>query len=308
MLATSTVKGWATKMKPMLSNTGYFLKEALTTLRLDLTSNIFSILSMALIFALLTMVIAGWWISGGVVDAIAEEAEINVYFAEDQSEGFISSLIAEIDDLHGVRDVQLIDKDEAFLRMEAILGKEARVLQTFDHNPFSAFIEVRIHLEEIDSVVQQVEKMPSITHVRDNRDILERLQDISRILSILGLVVVVAVAIATLVITSHIIRQGIYNNREHINTLRLLGAPEAFIAMPFILVGLLLTLTGGVLAAALSRVALGQIYSQITGPLPFVPLPPLADLTSSLVFIVISLSTGLGLLGSLYGLRSAKGR
>lgn len=293
-------------MKNFFYNAGYFLKEAKTIIRLDLLSNIFSLLSTVLIFFILAMVISGWWVSNRVAEAIQGEAEINVYFDESMGNTGAMQMVERIKVLEGVRQAQMVEESEAYDRMVEILGKDARVLGIFDNNPFSPFIEVEINLEEIDPVLENLHLMKGVEDVRDNREVLDRLRHIAGVLTLLGYLVVTAVGISTLVIISHIIRQGIYNNREQINTLRLLGAPEAFIAFPFLLEGLLLTLGGGILAAVLAAFALKYVYVQMVGPLPFIPLPPREALVSGMVIAVMSLSAILGIVGSLLGLSSAR--
>lgn len=293
-------------MKNILYNAGYFIREAKTIVRLNLLSNIFSLLSTGLIFFILAMVVSGWWVSNQVVAAIQEEAEINVYFKEGMDNADVQKLTEEIDDIAGVNEARLVDEEEAYRRMEEILGKEARVLKYFDDNPFSPFIEVKIRIEEIAPILKELELMTGIEHVRDNREVLERISSIAGVLKVLGYLVVTAVGISTMVIISHIIRMGIYDNREQINTLRLMGAPEAFISIPFLLVGLLLTLAGGALASSLAAFALKYVYAQMAGPLPFIPLPPREALTSNLIVLVMLLSAALGAAGSFFGLKSAK--
>jgi cell division transport system permease protein len=293
-------------MKNIIYNLGYFLREVKTIIHLNLLSNVFSFLSTGLIFFILAMVISGWWISNQVVEAIQGEAEISVYFDENIDNAGAIKLAEDIKGIEGVREARLVDEAEAYGRMEEILGKEARVLAYFDGNPFSPFIEVKIHMEKIDPILKGLELMSGIEHVRDNRKVLERLSSIAVVLKVLGYLVVTAVGVSTMVIISHIIRMGIYDNREQINTLRLMGAPEPFIAFPFLLEGLLLTLGGGALASALAVFSLKYFYAQMAGPLPFIPLPPLGTLTSQLVILVMSLSAVLGVAGSFFGLSSAK--
>jgi cell division transport system permease protein len=161
-------------------------------------------------------------------------------------------------------------------------------------------------MDEIDPIIRELGFLTGIEHVRDNREVLERLSSISGVLKVLGYLVVAAVGVTTMVIISHIIRMGIYDSREQINTLRLMGAPEGFIALPFILEGLLITLAGGVLALVLAIFTIKYVYAQMVGPLPFIPLPPQETLISNLVILVMSLSPVLGIVGSFFGLSSAK--
>ena len=295
-------------MRHLINNTGYFFKEVKTIIRTNLLTNISSFLSMALIFLILAMVISGWWASSYVIDVIQGEAEISAYFTENMAAADVEQLMGKIEAIDGVKEAQLIDEDEAYVRMEEVLGKEARVLEYFDDNPFSSFIEIKIDLSKTDDVLTNVSALNGIEYVRDNRDVLDQLRDLAGIIRFLGYLMITAVGISTLVIISHIIRQGIDSNKDQINTLMLLGAPDSFIAFPFLLVGLILTIGGGILASGLAAYTLNYLFAQITGPLPFIPLPPLNTLVLNLVLVIIALSVVLGAAGSMFGLRMAKNK
>lgn len=289
-------------------NAGYFLKEVKTMIRMNYFSTTLTILSTGLIFYILAMIISGWWVSSHVVKVVQGEAEINVYLDETSvnTDTDVLRMMEQIEGIEGVRAARVVDKEEAYQRMEEVLGKEANVLKKFEENPFSSFVELKINLEEIDPVLERLNQIVGIEHIRDNREVLDRLRQIAGVLRLIGMLVVVAVGISTLVIISHIIRLGISNNKEQINTLRLLGAPERFIAWPFLLEGLVLTLGGGMLAVVLAAFSINYLYAQMAGPLPFIPLPPRDELVAGVVIVVISLSAVLGIVGSLIGLPSAR--
>ncbi len=293
-------------MKNALYNAGYFIKEARRIIGQNRLSSVFSFISTVLILFILAMVVTCWSVSNLLVETIQHEAEISVYLDGSIGTGQVTGLVETIRGINGVWDVRLVDQKEAYGRMEAILGEEARVLELFDENPFEAFIEVRIHLNEMDTVVKEVENLQGIDYVRENREVLERVQSITEGLKKLGYLVIAAVGISTLVIVSHMIRQGIYNNRVQISTLRLLGAPDSFIGFPFVLAGLLLTLAGGILASVLIVLLINQAYGSMAGSLPFIPLPPRGQLVSGLVVMISATSIALGVLGSLFGLVSTK--
>lgn len=289
-----------------MNNLGYFLKETRTIIKLNFFSNILSVFSMGFIFFILLMVISGGWISSQMVTLIQEEAEISIYYDEDLEETKLNQLIEEIKAVGGINDVTMVSQEEAYNRMEKIMGKDASVLELFDKNPFNSFIEAGIDIDKVDSIVNKVELIDRVEYVRDNRNVLNRLKSISNIVNLLGSLVVAAVGVSTLVITSHIIRQGIYNNKEEINTLRLLGAPESFIVLPFIMVGLILTLGAGILATVMGTITLKYVYLQIAGPLPFIPLPALDSLYKAIPIFTIILCLVIGLFGSIFGIKSAK--
>ncbi|MDF2543821.1 MAG: hypothetical protein K0S47_3539 [Herbinix sp.] len=293
-------------MKSFLYNIGYFLKEAGKILRLNLLSNFFSFLGTGLILFLLGLVLTGSGISKQLVELLQEEAEISAYFKEDRNEEEALQLVEAIEKMEGVWEAKLIKEEEAYQKMAGVLGEEAKILELFDENPFQAYIEVRIHLDQMDRVIEQIKELNGVEFVRDNREVLERIQDITSGLELLGYLVIVAVGITTIVIISHLIRQGIYNNREQINTMRLLGAPGSFIGFPFLIVGIVLTLGGGILAAGCMVALIYQGYQQLNSALPFLPIPSKEELITNMVIILPLLSLALGILGSYFGLKSTK--
>lgn len=291
-------------MKSFLFNIGYFIKEMGRVIRLNLLSNIFSILGTGLILSLLGIVITGTDIGSGLVLMLSEEAEINGYFTETINDDNKDTLVKKIGQIDGVRSVRLVNENEAMNKMKNILGEEAKILELFDDNPFEAFVEIRIDLDQMDPVLNRVKNLEGIDYVRDNRDVLEKIKDITNALKFLGFLMIMAVGITTLIILSHMIRQGIYNNKNQINTLRLLGSPGAFIGFPYILTGLFMTLLGGLIATLALVFLINTAYGSIGGIIPFLPLPPREELIKNITLIIPSLSLILGFSGSLFGLIS----
>ncbi|MDF2608716.1 MAG: hypothetical protein K0R92_190 [Lachnospiraceae bacterium] len=286
----------------LVHNIGYFLREVAKIINMNLLSNLLSVLGTGLILFLLGLVIMGWNISSKVVETLQKEAEISAYFNETVTYNQAEEMIEYINSIDGVENARLVSETEAYSRMQDILGEEAKILELFDENPFEAYTEVRINLEEMDFVLNQISIMEGISYVRDNKAVLEQVQRLTRGLNMISYLVMIAVGITTLVIISHLIRQSIYNNKDQINTLRLLGAPDSFIGFPFLLSGILLTLTGGILATIFIVFLINMGYNQLTGALPFIPLPNRGTLLLELSVLLPAISIFLGVLGSIFGL------
>ena len=293
-------------MRKMFFNLGYFLKEAKNIIKLNLLSNIFSLLGTVLILFMLGLVVAGWGAGNRLIHMLEQESEISAFFEENTSEAEALGLSENIAEINGVRSARIIGESEAYDRMRNVLGEEAKILTLFEGNPFEAYLEIRIEPGRIDAILQKVEGIEGIDYVRDNREILDRIDGVIEALNVLGYLVIIAVGVTTVLIISHMIRQGIYNNREQINTLRILGASYPFIGFPFILVGLLLTLGGGLLASLITVLLIRLGYNFMSGAIPFIPLPPRDELTLHVTVILLGVSIILGIAGSLFGLSSIK--
>ena len=186
------------------------------------------------------------------------------------------------------------------------MGNEAEILGLFEDNPFEAYLEVRIELDEAGRLTEEIQGIRGIRYVRDNREVLKQIEGIVSTLNSIGFLIIAAVGITTLVIISHLIRQGIYNNMHQIQTLKLLGASDTFIGFPFFMVGLLITLGGGLLASIIMVLLINTGFAQMSGSIRFIPLPPEAELVQTVVAVILSVSAVLGVLGSLFGLTSIK--
>lgn len=288
-------------MKNVVYNIGYFFNEAKTLFRIDLLSNMLSIISIGLIFFILSLVISGWDIMNFTIEVIEKEAEINVYYKEGLSDEDISRLIDNIKAIDGVGNVEMVDEEESYSRMKEILGDEAHILELFEDNPFSPFIEVQINISDSDNILNQLHDIENIDFIRDNKSVIDRLKDIVSVFEVIGLLAVIAVGVSTLMVVSHIIRQGIYNNRDEINTLKLLGAPQIFIDFPFLVEGLFLTLTGGIIASIILFILLNYGYGQVEMAIPFIQLPSADNIIRRIVMFIIVTSGILGIVGSLLG-------
>lgn len=295
-------------MRNFLFNLGYFFKETKRVIQSNFLSNIFSFMGTALILFLLAMVVTGWSISNRLVQMLQEETEISAFFNENTDNSDALKLVEDITKIDGVLNARIVDESEAYDRMEVVLADDAKILELFEVNPFKSNIEIRIHPNKIDTILKEVERLEGIDYVRDNREVLNRINNIIKGLNILGFLIIAAVGITTIVIISHMIRQGIYDNRDQIYTLRLLGASYIFIGFPFILVGLLLTVGAGLLAASSILLLINHGYSLMSGSIPFIPLPPKVELISGVAIVIIGISIILGILGSLFGLSSIKDR
>ena len=293
-------------MKTFIYNIGYFMLEALRTIRFNLLSNLFSVLGTGLILFLLGIVLIGWSIGDQIVMTLEQEAEISAYLSDPTDQKMRVTLSLQIQELNGVYEVRYINEEQAKAQMEKLLGNESEILGLFDENPFEAFLEVRIDLGQMNTVLSKLQQLQGIDYVRDNRQVLEQMRRITDGVKLIGGFIILAVGMTTLIIISHMIRQGIYNNREQINTLRLLGAPGSFIGFPFVLAGTLMTVFGGAMALILLLFVIDGGYRQLSGAIPFIPLPGQEMLQSKISLFLLSVSTLLGIIGSFFGLGSMR--
>ena len=293
-------------MRRHLDNLAHHLRETIVLFRTNRVSNLLSLLSTVLVFLFLGLLLIGWRLSSFWVDMIRAEAEIQVFVAQEATPGRLEAVAGQLRLIDGVQMVRIVPAEEAGVRMGTLLGTQAAVLSYLDENPFRPFLELRISLDALDTILTRMQAMPLVELVRDNRDILERLVGMEQALRMAGLLFGGAVSLFTVVLLSHIARIGVVHNREQIRTLRLLGAPERHIATPFFLLGLLIGGGGGLLAAGGLSLGLSWLAGQQVAVLPFLPMPDEIALGHRLGLFLGGAGLLLSGLGTLSGLVSAR--
>lgn len=294
-------------MKKHLKNTGYFLKETVLLFKGQLAGNLVSLIGTVLLLMLLGLMLTGSGAAKALVEGLKEEAEVNVYPSQEAAKD-MSGILKDIESTSGVRKAVIIDKDEAYRRMEGLLKEDAAILSVFEENPLDPFIEVNVSLKDTKGVVERIKTIPGVDYVRDNQEVLKRIKGVSDFTGRISLFVLVAVSLTSFIILSHMIRQGINKNREQIKTLRLLGASEVFIGIPYVLYGVLFNLAGGVLTSLVINAVIRSIYTGLNLDVPFLPLPDREEMSRFITVVLISYSTALGLIVSLIGVPSVSAK
>ncbi len=289
-----------------IRNFKYYLSEVRTILKLNGISSLLSVLSLSLIFFVTALTLTGWRLSTDFAQALKNEAEISAYYPADLNAYSLEALTDEIQDIEGVKSVDQITAETAYDKMSEILGQEAKILAQFDENPFEAYLEISIELSRLDEIVVELNEIDELDYVRDNKSILDKISQISGIVGALGIIMTLAVGISTFIITSHIIREGVHAHRDRINTLQLLGAPDGFIHMPFILEGMFISTLSGLVSTLLYLVFMSQAGRFTKDLFLFMPTYNTQNITWSIALSLCIASIGLGWIASVFGLRLVK--
>lgn len=283
------------------NNLPYFFKEVFVVIKGDISSNVMSVISLAFIFFIVTIVFSTSINLQTLISNLKDEAEISVFYQENTDLDTLKNNLSLID---GVKNISFVNEDQAKKEMIETLGEDSKIIDLFEYNPFSPYIEVNIELEKLSSVSADIKEIENVTYLRDNKEILQKLENIMSLISIFGFFMLIAISITTVFVTSHLIRQGIYINREAIGTLKLLGAPSKFIFLPYLLNGLFMTFISGLLSLALTFFTVRYAFNMFLSTISFIQLSTFNEHIILLGIFTILLSILLGVLGSLIGIKS----
>src|SRR3989338_2487820 len=219
--------------------------------------------------ATLVMVIALFILSSIIIlsalanislSTIKEKVDISIYFKQTASEQTIRQIEVQVRELAEVKSIEYIPPVTARDKFKELHKDEPLLLESVDQfsdedNPFPASFAIRVKsLDDYGTIINlfRDEKFtPFVKKITDKRDLVDRLNRIINVVRKLGLALILIFAAVTVIVMFNTIRLTIYNRREEIEIMRLVGASNWFIRGPFIVEGILYGLAGALVTAAL---------------------------------------------------------
>ena len=195
-----------------------------------------------------------------------------------------------------------ISKEKAFMDLGEALGAHAGLLEGLKKNPLPAsfellFKDVNIHQINPGKMKEEIEKIEGVDEVQYSKEVLERFEGLMDVLKVAGFIIGGFLCLAVLFITSNTIKLTIYSRREEIEILKLVGATDWFVKIPFLIEGAIQGLLGGLVSLAV----LFGLYSifflkkvQVIG----LPVLHTAFLPAEYLGSILLLGLILGLIGS----------
>ncbi len=158
-------------------------------------------------------------------------------------------LLEEVKGWEEVKDAFYVSKAEAWIEYQELFADQEELL---DIDPTILPASIRIELKDISlhpSVRFRLEQQQQVVRqVTTAAQSIEQLQNLSNVLNVLGLGLAIALGLAAVVLIANTIRLAIYARREEVSIMKLVGASNWFIRVPFLLEGMIEGLVGAALA------------------------------------------------------------
>ena len=176
------------------------------------------------------------------------ENEFLAYIDETVSEEDARALQSALESIPNVSGAVFTTKEEALQSFKE--GREANAL--LDELPPEVLRDrysIRVHdLNEMQATVNAVEDLPNIVNVRAALDIAKGFVLVRNIASGVAIVLIAILAVVSLFIIANTIKLATFYRREEIAIMKMCGATDGFIQWPFVVEGMLLGLTGALIA------------------------------------------------------------
>lgn len=203
-----------------------------------------STLVMTLTLLIITLFVVMTIVIGKTTDRIKAKMDITVYFKDSATTDEISDLQQNLASRSDVKEVHYVSKEEA-LQIWDEQQKNLRIkeLITPEENPLPRSLAIKAQdpaqLNEIANFLSSDTYQPIIHQIsyEENKQIIDKLLAITSFIKKVGGIFSVVFILISILVILNTIRLAIFSRREEIEIMRLVGASDRFIRVPFVIEG-----------------------------------------------------------------------
>lgn len=239
---------------------------------------------------------------------IEEGVRIYVKLERSIDENAENEVGKQIKQLKGVASTTYFSKDEELSKLIDKQGEDGKELfESYrDDNPLGAAYEVEAKdPTKLASLAKKIKDIPNVNSVNYGGDSTQSMVSTLNTIQTGGTVFIVGLVIVALFMISNTIKITITARSTEISIMRMVGASNWYIRIPFMLEGMLIGLFGAIIPILVLVYGYGALYNYTGGSLMSsmlvlkAPMPFIRDFS----FILAGLGAGVGLIGSFVSIR-----
>ena len=236
---------------------------------------------------------------------LESENEMLAYIEESYTTEQAQALAEELEKIPNVSSVTFTSREEALEQFKE--GRaENELLNDLPAEVFRDRFHIRLHaIEEMYDTKTAVEQIEGVSKVRAALEIAQGFVMVRNIATGVAIVLVSMLLLISLFIISNTIKLAYFYRREEISIMKMCGATDGFIQWPFVVEGMILGLSGA-LVAFLLQWGLYEMVARLIVESNGLSLVKMLSYTSMMrtilpIFCLTGLSIGVG--GSLLAIR-----
>ncbi len=237
---------------------------------------------------------------------IEDELSIVVYLNKDVTAEQIENIKSDIKSQSNVASSTFKSKDEWKVELGDYSEDVGNILDYLDDNPlFDSFI-VKVHdVDYLEDTAKYINDIDGVESVKYGEGMVENVISTFNVVEKIVIVAVITLILVTAFLISNTIKLTIINRKNEIEIMRLVGASNTSIKLPFLIEGFIIGIIGAIIPICITIYGYVILYSKMHGELftnlVFLIKPYNFVFYVSLVLIVIGAIVGM--LGSLKAVR-----
>ena len=288
-----------------LYNISYFLHEGIHSI---FTHRLMSMAAMGVITACL-LLMGSFSLVAANVDRLLADVEsknkVVAFVDETYSEEDSRALEDTILEIPEISSVEFMTKQEALDNFRDDFGEESELLNGLeDRNPLRDRYTVSLHnIEDTKTVSEKLKEIEGVAKVSARSDISEKIIQLRDVVTIICIALILILILVSVFIISNTVNLTIFNRREEIAIMKMIGATNGFVRIPFVIEGLLIGLAGACLALLLQWGVYEYVVAGALSGISFIPTIPFSECAGYISAVFFGTGILVGGLGSAITLR-----
>lgn len=184
---------------------------------------------------------------------LSNNLAISFFLDPNLKPGELTEIKAQILASELVDQVTFVSSTDALSRFRANFPELQEIIDNLKSNPFPPSFEVKLkekilRLPAIVYFMERIKSLKGVTDVQFNQEWVEKMESLSRIVQAVGFFLGGILILASFFIISNVVRLNVFARKNEIEILRLVGATNTFIRIPFLLEGFALGLMGSLVS------------------------------------------------------------
>lgn len=227
-----------------------------------------AIAAMAVMIITLTIVLFSIITNATFVNTIAQitdKIDVSVYLKDTTNQAAGQKLAQDLRGLPNTKSVVYLSKDEALERYKTQNANNPALLSAINatDNPLPATIQIKPNqLNKIQDIRDFLNKPQNknlwedVSYRDDRKAAIDKIAHATNLLRRAGIVAVLVFAVISMLIIFNTIQMAIFNRRDELTIMRLLGASTSYIRGPFVVE----TIIYGIISAAVSVALIHSLF------------------------------------------------
>lgn len=199
---------------------------------------------------------------------IEDELTVVVYLNGNVTSEQIENIKTELNSYKNVLETTYKSKDEWKLEMSEYDDSFKTVLDYLDENPLNDSFVVKVKdVKKLSETSEFIKGIEGVDTVKYGEGMVENVISVFDVIQKVVLVVVIALVLVTGFLISNTIKLTIFSRRGEIEIMRLVGASNITIKLPFLFEGFIIGVVGSIIPICITIYGYVILYSRMHGKL-----------------------------------------
>lgn len=239
---------------------------------------------------------------------VEKDVTIVTFLKQGITDEEIDKVEAEIKKIEGIETYEFQDKMDISKDMMESSDTFKSIMEGWseEETPIQdTFLVKVVNIEEIGNIAKKIQKIENVDTVKYGEGMVEQLVTVFDVVKKISIAIVIALILVTAFLISNTIKITIFSRKREIEIMRLVGASNINIKIPFIFEGLFLGILGSIIPVVITTYGYMALYNHFDGQIfsSFIRLVKPEPFIYMVSLVLVAIGILVGMYGSLRAVR-----